>query len=205
MKRAFSPTEVLSMKKEVFEFEKEWYDAFGTPEKCGVWFIWGNSGNGKSSFVLQLCKELARFGKVCYNSLEEGVSLSMQNAIRRYDLAEANRKLRFIDGESMESLSERLKKPKQPKFVVIDSFQYAQMNYKEYIKFKELHKDKLIIFVSHASGSMPTGRSAVSVMYDASLKIWVQGYRAFSKGRFFGPVGHFTIWEEGAQKYWGNK
>ena len=205
MKRAYSPTEVLSMKKEVFDFEGAWYDAFGTPEKCGVWIIWGNSGNGKTSFVLQLCKELARFGKVLYNSLEEGVSLSMQNAIKRYNLAAENGRVRFVDGESIPNLNERLKKPKQPRFIVIDSFQYAQINYKEYLKFKEAHRDKLIIFVSHASGSLPNGRSAVSVMYDASLKIWVQGYRAFSKGRFFGPVGHFTIWDEGARKYWGNK
>ena len=41
-------------------------------------------------------------------------------------------------------------------------------------------------------------------MYDASLKIYVEGFRAFSKGRFFGSVGHFTIWDEGAVRYWGD-
>jgi hypothetical protein len=41
-------------------------------------------------------------------------------------------------------------------------------------------------------------------MYDASLKIWIEGYRAFSKGRYIGPNGGvYTIWEEGAEKYWG--
>lgn len=203
MGRALSPTEVLSIKNNELKFEGEWFDAFGYPDRTGVWLIWGNSGNGKTSFVMQLCKELAKFGKVGYNSLEEGVSLSMRNAIKRYGLAEENRKVVFYDCEKMNELSERLKRPRQPKFVIIDSFQYTQMNYKDYIKFKEAHRDKLLVFISHASGTMPSGRSAVSVMYDASLKVWVQGHRAFSKGRFIGEKGFYTIWEEGARKFWG--
>ena len=40
-------------------------------------------------------------------------------------------------------------------------------------------------------------------MYDATLKIWVEGFKAFSKGRFIGQTGEFTIWDEGAARYWG--
>jgi hypothetical protein len=69
--------------------------------------------------------------------------------------------------------------------------------------FARVHKDKLIIFISHASGKRPKGNAAVSVMYDATLKIWVEGFKAFSKGRFFGKTGEYTIWDEGAEKYWG--
>lgn len=43
----------------------------------------------------------------------------------------------------------------------------------------------LIIFISHADGKNPAGRSAKSVMYDASLKIYIEGYRAFSKGKIY--------------------
>ena len=46
------------------------------------------------------------------------------------------------------------------------------MSYKEYIAFKERHRNKLLIFVSHADGKRPDGRAAIKVMYDASLKIW---------------------------------
>ena len=56
--------EVLNMKFETLPFEGAWYDAFGIPERRGVWFIWGNTGNGKTSFVMQLCKELCRFGRI---------------------------------------------------------------------------------------------------------------------------------------------
>ena len=44
--------------------------------------------------------------------------------------------------------------------------------------------------------------AATSVMYDADLKIWVEGYVAFSKGRYQGATGEYTIWEKGAYDYW---
>lgn len=205
LQRALSVSEILKMKKKLLKLTGKWYDAFGTPEFYGVWFIWGNSGNGKSTFVMQLCRELCKFGNVLYVSLEEGTSLTLQNTLRRESMIEANRRLKVIRGESMEELSERLSQRKSADFIIIDSFQYTQMTYKAYLKFKERHPNKLLIFISHADGKNPSGRSAKSVMYDASLKIWVEGYQAFSKGRFFGSVKKYTIWEEGAQEYLGER
>lgn len=195
--------EMLSMKYETLGFKGEWYDAFGAPERRGVWIIWGNSANGKTSFAMQLCKYLCQFGRVAYDSLEEGASLTMQNTLRQYGMMDVNRRFLLIDNENMEQLSIRLKRQKSPDFIVIDSFQYTQMRYPEYIKFKELHKNKLIIFISHADGLLPNGRAAKSIMYDAALKIHINGFRAFSKGRFIGPKGYYDIWPEEAVKCWG--
>ncbi|MDH6357216.1 GTPase domain-containing protein [Parabacteroides sp. PF5-9] len=203
MKRAYSPIEILKMKKETFPFSDEWMQAFSTPERTGVWFIWGNSGNGKSSFVMQLCAELGQYEKIIYNSLEEGTCLTMQNTIRNFNMQALNKRLQLVDCEPMDEFSERLSRHKAPKIAIIDSFQYTQMSYRSYIQFKERHRNKLLIFISHADGGSPSGRSAKSVMYDAGLKIWVQGYRAFSKGRYIGETGYFDIWPERAQLYWG--
>ena len=192
------------MRKETLGLTGAWAKAFGEPERVGVWFIWGKSGNGKSSFVMQLCKELTKFGRVAYDSLEEGAGLTMQNALRRYGMADVNRRFQVLDCEPVSDLGERMDRRKSPDFYVIDSFQYTQMSYKEYQAFKEAHRDKLLIFVSHADGHNPDGRSAKKVMYDAALKIYVEGFRAFSKGRFFGPASYFTIWDEGAARYWGD-
>ena len=103
----------------------------------------------------------------------------------------------------MTELKERLARRKSYNIIVIDSFQYTQMSYRDYIQFKEQNKDKLIVFISHAKGSLPRGSAAEGVMYDATLKIWVEGFKAFSKGRFIGQTGEFTIWDEGAERYWG--
>jgi hypothetical protein len=193
------------MKKEVLPFEGRWAEAFGAPERTGVWLVWGNSGNGKTAFVMQLCKELCKYGRVAYNSLEEGAGLSVQNGLIRHGITAGDRQMQLLEGEPMEELSRRMERRKSPDFYVVDSFQYARMSYRDYILLKEAHRDKLIIFTSHADGHSPSGRAAKSVMYDATLKIWVEGWKAFSKGRFFGPTKEFVVWEEGATVYWDKK
>lgn len=203
--RAMTVKEVLNKKRDVFPFEGKWAAAFGQPERTGVWFIWGRSGNGKTSFVLQLIRELCKWDRVAFDSMEEGDSLSMRDKLVRHGLTEVGNRLHILDAEPMKELSERLCRRKSYNIVVVDSFQYTQMSYKDYIHFKEQHKDKLIIFISHASGSSPRGSAAMGVMYDATLKIWVEGYKAFSKGRFIGESGEYTIWEERAARYWGTE
>ena len=54
-----SVTDMLRMKKETYAFDGVWAEAFGEPERNGVWFIWGRSGSGKTSFTMNLCKDLA--------------------------------------------------------------------------------------------------------------------------------------------------
>ena len=197
--------EVLNIKYDTFPFEGKWRDAFDLPERKGVWLIWGNSANGKTTFAMQLCKYLCQFGRVAYNSMEEGVSLTMKNTLIRCGMMEVNRRFLLIDNESMEQLSIRLKRQKSPDIVVIDSFQYTQMDWKQYIDFKDMHPNKLLIFISHADGKIPDGRAARKVMFNASLKIYVEGYRAFSKGRFEGPVGYYDIDPIKAPAYWAGK
>lgn len=202
MSRAMSITDMMRMKKETYPLEGLWAEAFGEPERNGVWFIWGRSGSGKTSFTMALCKELAKYGKVAYNSLEEGFSLTMKNALVKAGMQDVARRFILLC-EDIEELDARLSRRKSPDIVVIDSFQYTQMSFKEYQDFKERHCNKLLIFISQADGNKPAGRTAVSVMYDAALKIWVEGYRAISKGRYFGNKGYYTIWEERARAYWG--
>ena len=202
LKRALSTADLLKKKYHTLDFTAEWYQAFSTPERYGIWFVWGTSGSGKSNFVAQLAKQLSRFGKVIYNSLEEADSMTIQRSFAEAGLAETGRRVILVS-ESMDDLSVRLSQPRSPVFAIVDSFQYTRMSYAQYIAFKEKHRHKLIIFVSHADGKLPAGRSARGVMYDAALKIWVEGYKAFSKGRYIGPNGGiYTIWDAGAFEYW---
>ncbi|BAU18888.1 conserved hypothetical protein [Prevotella intermedia] len=202
MKKALSMVDLMRKNREVYAFEGALREAFGQPEQNGVWFIWGRSGNGKTSFVLQLCKELTHYGKVAYDSLEEGDSLTMQNALVRVGMGDVGRQFVLLN-ESLKELDTRLKRRRSPDIVVVDSFQYAHIDLKQYEEFIDQHKNKLIIFVSQADGMKPLGRTAQSAMYSASLKIWVEGYRAISKGRYFGNRGYYTIWAERAEEYWG--
>ncbi|MFH1121763.1 MAG: hypothetical protein V1775_18225 [Bacteroidota bacterium] len=204
--RALSVADLLNKKYKLFDFDGEWLEAFSKPEMKGIWFVWGNSGNGKTTFVLELIKYLAGFVKVAYNSLEEGGTHTMQEAFKRTGMVDVSRRVILIEGETIPELEERMNKHKSAGVYVIDSLQYTGITYNEYKTFKEKHRDKLIIFISHAEGKQPEGRAAKKIMFDASLKIWVEGHRAISKGRYIGTNGGvYTIWDEGASKYWGNK
>ena len=197
-----SVNDLLNAKHKIMEFEGAWQNAIGDPELRGAWLIWGNSANGKTRFTLQLCKYLTGFGRVAYDSLEEGASLSMKDAFRDLNMAEVSRRLILLDQEPIADLKERLRKRRSPEIVVIDSIQYSGMNYKDYIRLKDEFKNKLFILISHADGKHPQGRVAKSIRYDSFVKIWVEGYAAFPKSRY-GGGSPYIIWEQGALDYWG--
>lgn len=201
LKRAVSVDELLKKKFNVMKFVLNWLLSFGTPERSGSWIIWGMSGNGKTRFTLQLAKYLSGFGKVAYMTLEEGAKLSFQRAIAQTNMISVAKKFVILEGETIEELTQRLLKRKSPDIIIIDSVQYWEINKSQYKQLKAQFPNKLFIFISHAEGKEPMGSTAKSIRYDADVKIWVQGYKAFPVSRF-GGGRPFTIWEEGADEYW---
>lgn len=154
-----------------------------------------------------LAKELSKYGKVGYVPLEQGASLTMQQAVKRHGLGEIRNRRFGLLRDNIQTLDVRLTRKHSPDFIIIDSLQYTGFRYKDYKAFKEQHPEKLIIYVSHAKGGKPEGSTGQRVMYDAELKVLVEGYRAVSKGRTFGDKldAYFTVWEEGAARYWIDK
>ena len=199
MARAASLDQVLRTRFKVLPFEGEWKDSIGCPELTGSWIIWGNSGNGKTRFALQLCKYLCQFGRVAYDSLEEGVSVSLVKAIKETHMMEVRRKFVVLDKEPIDQLTERLEKPKSPDIVCIDSLQYTGMSYEQYKALKERFPKKLFIWISHADGTLPEGRVAKKVRFDSNVKVFVQAYRAEPVSRYGGGKP-YIIWEEGYRK-----
>lgn len=196
--RAIAVNQLLSQKFRGLPFEGEWLESIGQPELTGAWIIWGNSGNGKTRFALQLAKYLAGFCKVAYNSLEEGISLSLRNAIEQVNFNGSGKNLVLLDKEPVNELMKRLAKPRSPEVVIIDSLQYTGMSYKEYKALRDRYRRKLFILVSHAEGKMPEGRVAKSVRFDAMVKIWIEGYVAYPVSRYGGGTP-YVIWEEGSK------
>jgi len=132
------------------------------------------------------------------------VRLSMREAVKTLGLDTVKGKFTLLHREGIDTLKIRLRKHKSPDIIVVDSFQYTGINYAQYKKLKEEFPKKLFILISHADGKEPSGRAAKAVRYDADLKIFVQGYKAFPSGRIHGGSGEpFVIWEEKANEYWG--
>lgn len=205
--RAYSPKEIAQLQIPELPLEGEWKAAFGRPSRYERWFVDGESTSGKSTFVMLLAKELCKFGKVDYVSLEEGANLSFKRRTIRLRMDEVAGRFKIVTDITMEELAARLAKPKSANFVVIDSVQYTGMTFP---KIKALLLDrfprKSFIFVSQNYKGRPKGKPANDLKFDAGVKISTIGFRAYCHGRYVDGAGaYFTIWDEGAYKYYLNR
>lgn len=205
MKRAITIQNLLDAKIPTFDFDGEWYEAFGNPQSTGLWLIYAASGHGKTSFMMELIKKLSESGKVLYESYEEGLSENLRQAVKRIGLANVRGKVQ-IAVDSAEDLRKRLKTSRNIRYVIIDSIDMSDFaTVKQVNALVEQHPSKLFVFTAWAIGKMPAKKLSNSVLFMANQKIYVEGFRAFSKGRSIGEKGYYTIWEQGANDYWNFK
>ena len=202
MKRALTPRDIAAKKWKTLPWGERWSKPFGFPAENASWFISGASASGKSSFVMQLGKELCKYGTVLYLSYEEGVNQSFQRRMGYLKMNEVQGRFRVVAGEAYEEVVVRLKRPKSPKFVIVDSVQRAENAGWDYEKIERtvtaLFPKKCFIFVSMEYKSQPLGKPAMRVKYLADMKVRVVGYKAYCQGRAIGEAGsYYVVWEEG--------
>jgi len=206
MKRVLTIANINAIKVKRLALTNDFYQAFGAPQDRGVWFVWGGSASGKSSFLMQLAYEFAQTEKTLYNLLEEEPDdadyidrtqlFNMHEVARNFHTAQFN----------YDELIVYLKKRNAPKVVFIDSITYFGIDFEKYIKLKKQFKTKRFVIVGHASGKRPRTKLEEDIMFDAKMKIYVEGYAAYCKGRTIGPNGGiYTIWQEGYEKIQGQK
>ncbi|KAA6318438.1 hypothetical protein EZS27_031545 [termite gut metagenome] len=194
------PTGVLTAKFETLTFDGVWKDAIGCPEVTGSWIIYGPTKNGKTTFAMMLAKYLTNFEKVFYNSIEEGLSRSVQIAYERVGMIEASGRI-TLEREGLEAMIERLRKRKSANIVFIDSLQFLGITFKDYKRLKTMFPRKLFIFVSHTANGQPDGKAAVALWRDASVSFKVEGFRATPVSRYGGGQ-YIDIDAEKAAAYW---
>lgn len=204
MKRAYSVRNVQEAKFKTLNFEGKWLSAIGRPEITGTWFIYGDPKNGKTTFALMLAKYLTTFRRVAYNSVEEGLSLTMQMALERVGMEEAGTRFILLEKEEIEELKERLLKKMSPEIVFLDSVQFADITFSDYKMMKATFPHKLFVYISHKKGREPDGRTATRIWRDANVVFNIEGFRAFPVGRYGGGES-IDVDERLAEEYWGLK
>ena len=184
----FSVYELENTNFKVMDFTGKWLESFGRPEIYGAWIIYGESFNGKTSFMTQLAKYLTEFikNKVLINSLEEGKSESLKLNIKRTNLSTVAEKILLGDRVPMDKVKERLKKQRSPEIIIVDSLQYTDLDKEAYRQLRKEFAKKLWIFISHADGKIPRGSLAKHLKNDADVKIRVEGFKAFPESRYGG-------------------
>ena len=202
--RAYSVSNVLSKKFNPLDFSGEWEATLGKPDKAFSAIIWGGTTNGKTEAAMKLAKYLTNFGKVAYNSLEQGLSATIQDAFIRNHISTCGNSFMLLDREPFDELIARMNKPKSPDFLFIDSVQYTRINKAQYYQLKELmlKKGKGIIWVSQAKGKLPKGALADDIWYDVDLKLWAEGFKLFPDGRLNGGGEPFVVFAKRAAQYW---
>ena len=197
--RAISVNDILNYNPRVMEFEGKWLDSFGKPEMSGSWIICGGSGSGKTHFALELAKYLTNFGKVGYDSLEQGLSLSLKKAIKKIGMLDVAGRFVILNKEPVAEFINRLKKRKSPDILFIDSLQYSGLNKDTAKALIDQFSNKLFIFISHSEGNKPAGRTANAIWFHSDVKLFVENYKIPEpKSRFVeGVAKPFITWEEG--------
>ena len=78
-----SARDLAKMRFKTIGYNGRFKDVMGDPALGFHMMVYGPPFNGKSSFVIELCKDLAALGKgrIAYLALEEGISLSMQKKV----------------------------------------------------------------------------------------------------------------------------
>ena len=99
-KRAYSPKEIAAKKWVTLPWGEQWSEPFGFPAENASWFISGASAQGKSSFVMQLGKELCKYGPVLYMSYEERVNQSFQRRMDYLGMNEVQGRFRVVTDDS---------------------------------------------------------------------------------------------------------
>lgn len=198
IKRAYSPRDIKAKNYRTLPWEGRWKAAFGNPTMTDSWFVCGPSANGKSSFVMQLAKELCNYGLVLYLSYEEGISQSFKTRLLLFGLDKEQSRFRVVVSDTLEELKARLKRPKSPKFVIVDSYQKTYWTFEQAVSLINEFPRKCFIFISQEYKGQPMGKPAMRLRYEAGVKVRVNAFKAVCQGRFTtDPGSDFVVWEDG--------
>lgn len=162
------------------QFEGEWLRHLGEPERTSSILIYGGSGHGKTTYALQMMKYLCGFGKVFYNTIEEGMRKSFIRSLELNNIKAVKGKYVF-QSEFYDDMLLRLERKRQPKIVFVDSVQYCFRGKRDTHYFELIEKlpDTLFIWISQMSKGKPKGAVADAIMWDSQAVIAVEDFKAY--------------------------
>ena len=196
MGRTLGVSQIMAREYRTLDFTGKWAETFGQPGNPFTMLVYGHPKNGKTSFMMQFAKSLTGFGKVFYNSIEEGDAKTIQDALSRCQMAEvpAGKFMlgdRYYYKELMEYLGTRVK----GKFVFIDSRDYMNLTSHQYKKLITTFPQKCFIVICWEQAGKPAGKFAKDIEYMVDIVAHVHNYRAHVRSRF-GGGSDFVIWDK---------
>jgi uncharacterized protein YcfJ len=152
----------------------EFYKVLGNPTGNFRMMIYGENYNGKSTYAVKLADFLSKnFGRVLFNSSEEGLSTSLQNKAKEL----TSNMLDFSFYKTYNELIKYLKKSDtlKPRFVVIDSVNDMGMSIDDLKELIALDTQRAIIYVMQATKG-GTFKGQNDFAHEADIKIKIENY-----------------------------
>jgi predicted ATP-dependent serine protease len=205
MARGITVKTLLNKKFKTFRFTGIWEKVLGEQERGGIWVIYGNEKNGKTTLALLLSEYLTQFENLNYVSAEEGTGFTFQQNIARAKIDFKNTKIKFHDFLEMEELEKMLFKRQSAKIIVIDNATAYVDDLKTAVlrKLKRQFPDTLFIIMAHMEKNEPTTAMAKLAKKLCNVYFRVEGLTAFVGGRC--PGGILTINDQTAMLYHGSE
>jgi hypothetical protein len=146
-KETMSLRELQKKQFKTLDFIGEWKKLIGTPEQKFAMMIWGQPGNGKSTFAVNFSEYLANnFGYVLYNSAEEGVSLSLKEKLKNIN----SDQIRISNIKDFEGMKKHLKVSRS-KFVILDSVNHMNLTADQVEELKKIDPTRGFITIHQST------------------------------------------------------
>lgn len=205
MARGITVKTLLNKKFKTFRFTGIWEKVLGEQERGGIWVIYGNEKNGKTTLALLLSEYLTQFENLNYVSAEEGTGFTFQQNIARAKIDFKNTKIKFHDFLEIEELETMLSKRQSAKIMVIDNATAYVDDFKTAVlrKIKRQFPDTLFIIMAHMEKNEPTTAMAKLAKKLCNVYFRVEGLTAFVGGRC--PGGILTINDQTAMLFHGSE
>lgn len=199
--------QIENWKFDKVDLPDQWKEHLGDLSENFRMLIQGPPGHGKTEYVIMLSKMLAiNYGKVHFNSVEQGKSNSFHTAFMRNEMHEMASGIWMLGDKKLRTFDpyfKKMQKGNSGKILIIDSLDYMKLTFDQFMELDQRFPKKTIIIVCW---SEPMDTAAKKIKYRCDIKVEIKDYRAIVRSRFGGNKP-FIIWKEGflASKHKGVK
>jgi len=151
MAKNYGIKDIESWEFETLPLAEDWLNHLGDLNQGFRILIEGDPKNGKTEYLLKLCKELAlKVGKVNFNSTEQGKSKSFKKAWIRNRMGDIPAGKFMLAEKSQKDFTVWYRKICQPNSgttIVLDSADYMKLNFDQWKMMHERFPQKNLIMV----------------------------------------------------------
>ena len=205
MARGISAKTLLNKKFKTFVFDGIWEKVLGEQERGGIWVIYGNEKNGKTTLALLLSEYLTKFENLNFISAEEGTGFTFQQNLSRAKIDFKKSNIKFYDYLEIDEIENMLSKRQSAKIMVFDNATAYVDDLKTAVlrKLKRMYPDVLFIIMAHMEKNEPTTAMAKLAKKLCNVYFRIEGLTAFVGGRC--PGGKIIINEQTAELFHGSQ